>query len=112
MNLVFQTTDTDTCEEVTPESYVVDVFALSVDEASVLDVCDHYGTLTDEGRDIVRRIGVPVSALWDAYQREKRVAFVVGGVFDIDNDGGVVLKVEHDDPAVGVYVRIGATVTR
>lgn len=78
--LVFQTTDTDTCEEITDESFVIDVAAISADDAAVLDTCDHYGVLTDQGRAIVRTIGVPVSELWAAYKwRESLAAY---GILD------------------------------
>lgn len=76
IGLVFQTTDTDTCEEITDESYVIDVAAISADDAAVLDTCDHYGTLTDQGREIVRAIGIPVAELWAAYKwRESLTAY-------------------------------------
>lgn len=68
IGLVFQTTDTDTCEEITDGSYVIDVAAINPDDAAVLDTCDHYGVLSDQGRAIVRAIGVPVSELWAAYK--------------------------------------------
>lgn len=89
--LLFQTVDTDTCEEITSDSYLIDVASIEPHDAEVLDECDHYGTLTDAGREIVRRNGVPVADLWEAYRREQRVIVAVGGVFDVCDDGHVRL---------------------
>lgn len=74
MNLVFQSVDTGTCDAITGDSYVIDCDALSESDAHVLYVCDHYATMTREGVAIVRRVGVLVADLWQAYEWRQSLA--------------------------------------
>lgn len=96
--LIFQTVDTDTCEEITADSFVIDVAGIHPDDAAVLDECDHYGTLTDAGRAIVREIGVPVAELWTAYQW--RESLRRDGVLGEIENNVVRVYEDRDDVAV------------
>ena len=71
-NLVFTGLDTDTSELIGPESYVIDTAVLTDDERDILDGCEMYGAFTGPANEIVRRVGVPVSALWAAYEWRRR----------------------------------------
>lgn len=68
--LVFVNLDTDTVEDCAHETFVIDpnTAAMTDAEREILETADHYGTFTDEAREIVRRVGVPFADLWAAYE--------------------------------------------
>ena len=41
--------------------------------------------------DLATDHGVPVADLWAAYKREQRIVAVLGGIYDTDSDGEIVL---------------------
>lgn len=71
--LVFVNLDTDTVEDCAHETFVIDpnTAAMTDAEREILETADHYGTFTDDAREIIRRIGVPLADLWAAYKREQ-----------------------------------------
>lgn len=84
-NLVFVDLNTDTVADCAG-AFVIDpdTADLAPGEIDVLDAADHFGTFTDEARDIVRRVGVPVSNLWAAYQW-RRAMETAGILVDVED---------------------------
>ena len=73
-HLVFVNLDTDTVEDCKHDVFVIDPndAAITDSDREILERADHYGAFTDDARAIVRRVGVPFSALWAAYCREQK----------------------------------------
>lgn len=118
-HLVFVNLDTDTVEDLAHDVFVIDPNATTISDADreILETADHFGTFTDEAREIVRRVGVPFADLWSAYRREQQRAgdgwrwrADRGGWThcndraDYDDDGVTCRKcyrfISHDDAAV------------
>lgn len=101
-HLVFNNLDTDTVEDCAHDVFVIDPNTAAISDADreILETADHFGTFTDDAREIVRRVGVPVADLWSAYQW--RQAFT-RGIADANLSAGVtygdpdsVLSVAYD----------------
>ena len=73
--LVFVNLDTDTVEDCAHETFVIDpnTAVMTDAEREILETADHYGAFTDEAREIIRRIGVPFTDLWAAYQWQQQM---------------------------------------
>ena len=87
-HLVFVNLDTDTVEDCKHDVFVIDPnnAAITDTDREILERADHFGAFTDDARAIVRRVGVPFSALWAAY--EWRQAFD-RGIADANLSTGV-----------------------
>jgi len=66
---VFVSTETDTVETVNRFCFVIDLGRLSDAEADVLGDADSFGFFGDDAVTIVRRVGIPVVELIDAWRR-------------------------------------------
>jgi hypothetical protein len=90
VQLVFQGAETSTCEEITDDSYVIDVAAINPADAAIMEDYDHYGVLSEVQQAVVRRIGVRVSDLWAAWQWRRGLE-TLGILADVENDIGRIL---------------------
>ena len=69
---VFVSTETDTVETVNGSCYIIDLDKLSPADAETLADCDAFGTFSDSAQDIIRRVGIPLAEMIDAWQRVNR----------------------------------------
>jgi len=69
---VFVSTETDTVETVNGSCYIIDLDKLTAADADVLGDADTFGFFSDDAVTIVRRVGIPLAELIDAWQRVNR----------------------------------------
>ena len=76
MSWVFTNLDTGTVDGADYGSYLVPVERLTDDERQVLDDAVDFGSFTDEACEIVARVGLPIVALIELWEKSQARAVV------------------------------------